>query len=70
MTKYSYNPFDGWIMDEGEQGMETLLQCGKQDTDELLHTEETFSLTEKCSFINEDGEGYTDLRQTKCPCSN
>ena len=29
MTNIERNPFDGWIADEGQQGMVTLNQSGK-----------------------------------------
>ena len=63
------NPFDGWIGDEGEQGMTTLTQSGQLSNDKSIDTENTYEPTEISSFISEDGVDYTDLRKPTCPCT-
>lgn len=63
------NPFDGWIGDEGEQGMTTLTQSGQLSNDKSIDTEKTYEHTEISSFISEDGADYTDLRKPTCPCT-
>ena len=73
------NPFDGWIGDEGEQGMTTLTQSGQLSNDKsivtrlikfnIIDTEKTYEPTEISSFISEDGADYTDLRKPTCPCT-
>lgn len=63
------NPFDGWIGDEGEQGMTTLTQSGQLSNDKSIDTEKTYEPTEISSFISEDGTDYTDLRKSTCPCT-
>ena len=63
------NPFDGWIGDEGEQGMTTLTQSGQLSNDKSIDTEKTYAATEISSFISEDGADYTDLRKPTCPCT-
>ena len=63
------NPFDGWIGDEGEQGMTTLTQSGQLSNDKSIDTEKTYAPTEISSFITEDGADYTDLRKPICPCT-
>lgn len=63
------NPFDGWIGDEGEQGMTTLTQSGQLSNDKSIDTEKTYATTEISSFISEDGADYTDLRKPTCPCT-
>lgn len=63
------NPFDGWIGDEGEQGMTTLTQSGQLSNDKSIDTENTYEPTEISSFISEDGADYTDLRKPTCPCT-
>lgn len=63
------NPFDGWIGDEGEQGMTTLTQSGQLSNDKSIDTEKTYTPTEISSFISEDVADYTDLRKPTCPCT-
>ena len=63
------NPFDGWIGDEGEQGMTTLTQSGQLSNDKSIDAEKTYAPTEISSFISEDGTDYTDLRKPTCPCT-
>lgn len=63
------NPFDGWIGDEGEQGMTTLTQSGQLSNEKPIDTEKTYTPTEISSFISEDGADYTDLRKPTCPCT-
>lgn len=69
MTNIERNPFDGWIADEGQQGMVTLNQSGKLLNESCINTEETFSQDEITSFISEDSDQYTDLRRVSCPTS-
>ena len=69
MTNIERNPFDGWIADEGQQGMVTLNQSEKLSNESCINTEETFSQDEITSFISEDSDQYTDLRRVFCPTS-
>lgn len=67
MVNIERNPFDGWISDEGQQGMITLNQSGKLSNEDGINTEDTFSQDEITSFLSEEGDQYTDLRKVSCP---
>lgn len=63
------NDYDGWIADEGQQGMETLSMQGLMSATEDLETGNANEYTEIYSFISENGAEYTDMAKGVCPCS-
>lgn len=62
------NSYDGWISDEGEQGMETYVNQDQLSNKCGLNTESANTYTEQYSFVSEEEPDYADFAPNVCPC--
>lgn len=60
--------YDGWLPDEGPQGMDTLSIQGILTHDDPIPTESANTYTEVGQFVGQTFGQYTDLRKPLCGC--